>query len=167
MDEKKEHVTKDEQHHRDSCSYSVDISKQFLSFGVAGVGFIIGMAFKSEYLISPAWYWTGSLFIASIACGLLYLMSVVAHVNQCKNYDVYTGLLKSFSLLQIVIFILALVLLTVITLQMVGSIDNKINKPNVSIQFDKKSIELLIPDTKKATIKITGNDAEVIFEPLP
>jgi hypothetical protein len=167
MDEIKEMPTKNEQHHRDSCTYSVEIAKQFLAFGVAGVGFVIGMALKYECSIGPSWYWTGGLFIASIACGLLYLMSVVAHVNQCNNYDVYTGLLKCFSLLQIVIFVCALVLLTVITLRIVGTIKDKVDKPNVSIQFEKKSLELTIPDTKRATIKITGNDAEVIFDPLP
>ena len=169
MEEEREISAKDEQHHRDSCTFSLEIAKQFLTFGVAGVAFVVGMALKSQYVVDSSWYWVSACMVVSVTFGLLYLMSVVSHVNQCKNYDVYTGVLKWFALIQIVAFVCALALLAVITLRTVDttSSDGNIDKPNVTIQLEQKTVQLTVPDNKKALIKITGNDAEITLAPHP
>ena len=169
MEEEREILAKDKQHHRDSCTFSLEIAKQFLTFGVAGVAFVVGMALNSKCAVNSSWYWASGCLVLSVTFGLLYLMSVVAHVNQDKNYDVYTGALKWFAIIQIVAFVCALALLAVITLRTVGTTSNggNIVKPNVIIQLEQKTVQLTVPDNKKALIKITGNDAEITLVPPP
>ncbi|MCX6339977.1 MAG: hypothetical protein NTX71_08665 [Candidatus Aureabacteria bacterium] len=146
---------KDGQHHRDSCAYSVEIAKQFLTLGSAGVAFVVGMALQSQCTVNVSWYWASGFLIASVGFGLLYLGSVVAHVNQHHNYDVYTGILKWLAVLQILSFVCALVLLGVITLHTIGTgqSSGKIDKPNVDIQLKQKSVKLVIPEKRAPRLR--------------
>jgi len=55
--------TCNENHHRDSCQYSVDIAKQFITLAAGGVAFIVGLAMATSTTIPQSFYWVTSLFI--------------------------------------------------------------------------------------------------------
>lgn len=169
MSDQDEVSVKNDQHLRDSCTFSVQIAKQFLTLAAAGIAFLVGIALKAQCALSSYWYWTGFCLIASMAFGLFYLMSVVAHVNQSKNYDVYTIPLKLFAVAQIVAFACAVVLLGTVTLQAinVSKSEGRLDSPNVSIQLQQKTIQLTVPESKRAVVKIEGNDADITLEPSP
>lgn len=169
MSDQGEASVKDDQHHRDSCTFSVQIAKQFLTFAAAGIAFLVGIALKAQCPLSNCWFWTGASLIASMAFGLFYLMSVVAHVNQEKNYDVYTMPLKFLAGIQIVAFACAVVLLGVVTLRTINAFkpEGRADSPNVSIQLQHKTIQLTVPDSKRALVKIAGEDADITLEPSP
>ncbi|BCS96649.1 hypothetical protein DSLASN_22810 [Desulfoluna limicola] len=161
--------TKNGQHHRDSCNYSIEIAKQFLTIATAGVAFLVGMALKSQCSVTASWYWASGCLIASVMFGLIYLMSVVAHVNQSDNYDVYTSPLKIFSALQILSFLIALVLVGFITLRSVTHKSNPADLTrdiNVQIQLKEKNIRLYIPKGRRAEISTKDDDVSIYYYPV-
>jgi heme/copper-type cytochrome/quinol oxidase subunit 2 len=156
------------QSHKDSCAYSIEIAKQFLTLASAGVAFVVGMAIKAECAVTASWFWSSGLLIASVAFGLLYIMSVVAHINQSDNYDVYTPMLKVLSALQILTFIVSLIIVGIIILNTFTSSSAKVkanSQSSLEVTGSEKTIKLSVSEKTKASIKITGDDAEIFIEP--
>jgi hypothetical protein len=117
-------ATAPDQHQKDSCSYAVEIAKQFLTLASAGLAFLVGLALSAQGPVSWLWYLCAALLLISIGAGLAFVMSVVAHVNQEKRYDVYTGMLKRYSLVQIGSFFGAVILLALILFSLLGAKSN-------------------------------------------
>lgn len=94
---------------KDSCSYSIEVAKQFLTYAASGIAFALALNYTAS---SPALkIIILGLFVFSLIFGLLYIMSLVAHINQSKNYDVYTGQLRFFSIAQILFIFAGIILL--------------------------------------------------------
>lgn len=105
-------------HFRDSCSYSVEVSKQFLTFAAGGVAFLVATALTPTSRVSPLFYWSFGAFVLSLLLGLVYIMQVVGHINLDKNYDVYSRRLRVCSALQLVTTVTGAVLLGVVVFRM-------------------------------------------------
>lgn len=136
----------DENNHKDSCEYSVEIAKQFLTLAAGGVAFVVGLAISSSIDIPQTFYWVTGIFIFSIAFGLFFVMSVVAHINKNKNYNVYTPQLKIFAAVQILSFLTGIILLSYVVLWKLK------NRQDVS-KHEKTSIEITVSD-KKITYQV-------------
>jgi len=94
-------------HYKDSCGYSVEIAKQFLTLASAGLAFVVALAIGSQGPSVGGFYTAVIALCVSILCGLLYLMTVVGHINKERNYDVYGLQFKVVALSQIVAFVVA------------------------------------------------------------
>jgi hypothetical protein len=168
MCEKAEDPILNDEHHKDSCTISVQVSKQFLTFAATGLAFLIGIAIKAQCNLDGYWYLSGFSLVLSMLLGLFYLMSVVAHINQCKNYNVYALPLKVMSTLQIIAFALAVAFLAIVTQKVISSSKppNINSAPNVSIETDTKKVHFNISALQKSSIKLIGSDIEILIEPL-
>lgn len=106
---------------KESCNYSIDLSKQFLSLACAGVAFVVGLVFAGDLRLGVL---TVSLSLAalglSIVLGWLYLMNVVSYIRRYDNYDVYGPRHRTLAIGQIVAFFLALAVLGVVTYRSVA-----------------------------------------------
>ena len=154
-----------DEHHKDSCEYAVGIANQFLTLATAGLAFVVALALASETSLSTIWYWCGGLLAASVLAGLLFTMSVVAHVNQEAKYDVYTGMLKAFSLAQILSFLGAIVLLAIIVIQLIP-VKQHSKRTDLHIRAGDKEIRQQIPDNVTLSINIsTGNLINIEMKP--
>jgi hypothetical protein len=154
-----------ENHHRDSCQYSVDIAKQFITLAAGGVAFIVGLATASTTTAPYSFYWVTGLFIFSIAMGLIYAMSVVAHVNKTQNYNVYTPQLKALASLQILSFLFGVIFLSYAVL---WKLDNKKeqnaeDKSNLEIVVSGKQIKYTVDKETKINLKI-ASDGKIEFQ---
>lgn len=156
-----------EDQHKDSCKYAVDTAKQFLSLASAGVAFVVGLVMAGANSAGQPYYWAAGLFIASVVFGLIFVMSVVAHINQCNNYDVYTPVLKLLSMVQIICFIAATVVVAFVVLKPAGPQTAAVsNSPDVTIVAGSRQITHKLPDDGAVKIKVSGNDdIEVNIEP--
>jgi hypothetical protein len=73
---------KDEKY-KDSCKYAIDISKLFITLSVATIGFVVTLIFsRNSYFSSGSNIALLILLGISVLSGILFLMSVVAHINQ-------------------------------------------------------------------------------------
>lgn len=105
-------------HLKDSCSYSVEVSKQFLTFAAGGVAFLVATALAPASRITPLFYWSFGAFVLSILFGLAYIMQVVGHINRDRNYDVYSGRLRACSALQLLTTLCGATLLGVVVFRL-------------------------------------------------
>lgn len=152
-------VPNNKDQHKDSCQYAVDTAKQFLSLAAAGVAFVVGLVMAGATSAVQPYYWAAGLFVASVLFGLIFVMSVVAHVNQCNNYDVYTPVLKFLSLVQIICFVAATVVVTFVVLKPEGQqIATFSDRPDVTVIAGSRQISHKLPDGGAVRIKVSGND---------
>ncbi|NIR49256.1 hypothetical protein GWO43_12305 [candidate division KSB1 bacterium] len=96
---------------RTLCSYNVEISKQFLTLASAGVAFVVGLAISNSQIINGLFYITVTCLVLSILLGLVFIMSVVAHISSEENYDVYSKQLRTLAMVQMVGFFFGIILL--------------------------------------------------------
>ncbi len=108
-------------HLKDSCSYSVETAKQFLTFGAGGLAFVVGLALTPDFKTSDCVFWAFAVFTLSIVLGLLYIMSVVGHISKKKNYNVYTPWLRWVCGLQILAVVAGVICLGSIVLSTLRS----------------------------------------------
>jgi hypothetical protein len=104
----------DEQHHKDACSYGVEIAKQFITLASAGIAFVVGVATAGGSGVRAFYVSTVIVLAVSLACGLLYLMNVVGRIHSDNDYNVYSIGLRVLAALQIVAFMLGVVILALI-----------------------------------------------------
>ena len=152
--------------HKDSCKYSVEISKQFLTLSSAGIAFVIGLAMARSTTVPNSFYWSVALFAASVAVGLVYVMSVVAHINQDDNYDVYTATLRCLALIQIITFLAAISVLGFIFLSEDKNSKQMPATSYLELSVGSRNIKHRIPTNTVIKIHITDKD-EVDFQISP
>ena len=157
--------TCNENHHRDSCQYSVDIAKQFITLAAGGVAFIVGLAMATSTAIPQSFYWVTSLFIFSIAMGLIYAMSVVAHVNKTQNYNVYSLQLKALASVQIVSFLLGVIFLSYAVLWKLENNKDQhtTDKPHLEIFVSGKQVKYSVDKETKINL-IIAPDGKIEFQ---
>ncbi len=120
--------------------------------------------------VGQPYYWAAGMFVASVVFGLIFIMSVVAHINQSNNYDIYTPVLKMLSTIQIICFIVATVVVTFVVLKPAGqqgaSTTSTTTAPDVTIVAGSRQITHKLPIYGTVKIKVSGNDEiEVNIEP--
>lgn len=152
--------------HKDSCKYSIEISKQFLTLSSAGIAFVVGLAMARSITVSNSFYWSVGLFAVSVAVGLFYVMSVVAHINQDDNYNVYTTTPRCLALIQIVTFLAAISVLGFIILSEDRNSKQMPATSDLELSVGSKSIKHRIPTNTVIKIHITDKD-EVDFQISP
>lgn len=153
------------EHHKDSCEYAVGIANQFLTLSSAGLAFLVGLALASESSLGWTWYTCGALLILSIVAGLVFTMSVVAHINQENKYDVYCGMLKNLSMAQIATFLGAVVFMAIIVIGLLPS-QAKPHKSDLFIKAGDKELRQAVPDGVTLTVNVsTGNTIQVEMKP--
>ncbi len=146
-----------QQNYKDSCQYSVELSKQFITLSSAAVAFIIGLAISAELKSNESVYWSISLFIGSLAVGLIYIMSVVGHINKSKNYDVYHSALKYIAVLQIIFFLVGATILVYVLIGKVQSNNASSQSHNtLEVTINQNQIKHNVP--QGSTIKLTLSD---------
>lgn len=157
---------KNEDKYKDSCKYAVETAKQFVTLASAGVAFVVGLVMAGANSVDQSYYWAAGLFVTSVVFGIVFIMSVVAHINQLDNYDVYTALLKVLAALQIITFIIATVVVVVVVLNSVGQQPQPTAIPNVSIVAGERKINHRLPEDGSVKITVSGNgDIEVDITP--
>ena len=162
---RKEEVMSDNDHHKDSCEYAVGIANQFLTLATAGLAFVVALALASDTPLTPLWYWCGGLLAFSVLAGLLFTMSVVAHINQEAKYDVYNGMLKTFSLAQILSFLCAIIVLAIIVVGLIPK-GAATKTSDLTIKAGDKEIHQIVPDNSSLSVNIsTGNLIQIEMKP--
>lgn len=146
-------------HHKDSCTYSVDIAKQFITLGSAGAAFVVAAAVAPGASVGAGHYWVFGFFAGCVGLGLLYTMSVVGHIQQDKNYNVYSAQLRILAILQIVAFLIGLVLLVTIIGINKSSTPKQSTLPTFRMKTSKGDVEQLIPNGQGFEVKIEENGA--------
>lgn len=156
---------KNEKQYIDSCTFSIEIAKQFITIATAGIAFLVGMALKFQCSMDNLWIYAIIGLFLSVTSGLLYLMNVVGHVNNSGNYDVYTKSLRFLSGSQIILFVFSLFLVSLITFKSVSSnikknktLSNKTINYNVFIEDNTRKVKLYLPSDKVAKVKSMGEE---------
>jgi len=156
--------------HKESCKYSIEISKQFITLSSAGIAFIVGLAIAPNTDVSNYYYLAGGSCLLSICFGLIYIMSAIAHINKHENYDVYTSHLRFFSTFQILFFLVGVVFL-------IGIVNTKINeKPvngispssyNLHLRSGDKEIKQLVGANSKLEVLLSEDgNIKLTVEPI-
>jgi hypothetical protein len=95
-----------------AADLAFDVTKQFLTLGLAGIAFVVGLSFSTPGVISRVMLWgTVGVFGLSAIFGLLFLMSGVSQLQIEKTYDVYTRWLRALSIVQIALVLAGVILL--------------------------------------------------------
>jgi hypothetical protein len=104
---------------RDSCTFALDLIKQFLTFSAAGIAFVLGVVSSGKSAAFTPFYvaWSVGLLVASVACGLLSFMCIVGNVKDHQSYDIDDPWVKGFTICQILIFCAGVAVLFFPTLQ--------------------------------------------------
>ena len=104
---------------KDSCTYAMELTKQFLTLSAAGIAFVVGLVYadKPGKLSATAVGWSLCLFGFSILCGWFFLMRMTGKINKKQSYDIYEPFAQLTSILQIVFFCLGVVALFCPTLK--------------------------------------------------
>lgn len=91
---------------KDSCQFALDLIKQFLTLGAAGIAFVVGLVYADKPGKLPPGTVKISLILlgVSLLFGWLAFMAIVGKINRRKSYDVYEPSIQIFSVLQIVLF---------------------------------------------------------------
>jgi hypothetical protein len=100
---------------RDSLIFSFEYSRQLLTLAIGGIGFLIGLHYSTNItLASTTLFWLALItFGLSTIFGLLVFMRGTGIVYGSNSYDVYEPVLRTFSLLQILMLVLGVTLLCV------------------------------------------------------
>jgi hypothetical protein len=91
---------------KDSCTYALDLIKQFLTFTAGGIAFVLGVVSTGK----PSGF--SPLFVAlsigllalSGACGLLSFMCIVGNIKDQQSYNIDDPSVKCLTILQILLF---------------------------------------------------------------
>lgn len=94
------------QHKKDACEYTIDLSKQFVTFSVGGLAIAAGFVSGDHGLPIGGVVALMALLVFSVTCGLLLHMSVVGQISQDNDYDVYRARVRGLALMQVVAFAL-------------------------------------------------------------
>lgn len=139
---------------KDSLSYGVEVAKQLITIGSAGVIFLTGLVFSKD-LTNQDWKFLLSeiCFALSILFGIIFLMNVAGNINKIGQYEIYTAKLRSLAFLQILSFLFA-----------IGSASFYIFtfKNNSSQKSKHKTIRLEEPPTK--TISNINRKFTLLFD---
>ncbi len=144
--------------HKESCKYAVEISKQFMTLGVAAIAFVVSLLLAEKFIISKDCSYTLMVILGiSVLFGIIFLMSVVGHINRTENYDVYTGKLRFFASGQVILFFVAMVVIgySVVNypIKQTGP-----NTANMTILIKDKQVTYPIPTGADISVKIDEKD---------
>jgi hypothetical protein len=105
---------------KDSCTYALDLIKQFLTFSAAGIAFVLGVVTAGKGPgFSPTFVaWSVGLLVASAACGLLSFMCIVGNVKGDQSYNIDDASVKRFAIFQILLFCAGVAVLFLPTFQL-------------------------------------------------
>lgn len=153
-------------HLKDSCTYSIETAKQFLTFGAGGLAFLVGLALSPDATNGMLVYSTFMLFTASIVLGLLYIMSVVGHISKQKNYDVYTPLLRWFSGLQILMVLSGVICLGFVVLSAMSRPRTSSRQTTLEITSAGRVVRYDVPQHAVVGVDISqSGDVHLRIEP--
>ena len=102
----------------------------------------------------------------SVLFGLVYLMSVVGHVQRDRNYDVYTVRLQLLAAVQILAFLAAVLAMSKIVYDRVTLEETDRLRTSIGITVGAKTVEYDVPSGASVSIKVFGDD-EVELTVLP
>lgn len=161
----------DGDNHKNSCNYSVDLSKQFLTYAAAGVAFLVASVLAAPSQVDWLSYTSFSSFGFSMAFGLLFVMSVVGHIAKTSNYDVYTPVLRAFSGLQIFAFVVGIVCLGIVVVRKSSASHQRpmpLSDSTLEITIGPKLLRHTIPLGSSIHIKVTAaNEVDVTVQTPP
>ena len=110
------------EHHKKSCEFAVDLIKQFLALACGGIAFVIGLVFSEHAELLDKVTVSASLcfFAASVICGWLGYMNIIGKVSRKDDYNIYGGFMQIVSIVQILLFLLAVGILFFPTMKNAG-----------------------------------------------
>ena|SRR6202049_704573 len=151
--------------HKDSCSYSVEVAKQFITLSSAGIAFIVGIALTASQSANWQYYTAIALLAGSMVAGLMYLMSVVGHIHAENNYDVYTAGLKTIAIFQILLFFLAILILAKIVYER-STVATHPAASSLEVDIAGKKVRYVIPSASSVTLTVKpNNEIQLALEP--
>lgn len=158
---------------KDSCSYAVEIAKQFLTLACASIAFVIGLATAHPSLISSCKIWLALVMLAvSVLAGLVFLMKVVGHINGENDYNIYGQGFRWLAIIQIGLFAASLVFVGFIALQSIAEAPVKtvaVALPaQLKITFAGKTVEHPVYPHSAVEIDLKkGDDFKLTVQPKP
>ena len=149
------------QHLKDSCNYAISVTKTLLSYSAAGVAFIISIIITGKNFY-PNWAtWTVIVALAaSILLGLLFLMSVVGHINQFKNYNVNLPMLRIITIGQMALFFIPILVLGGFAIWH-GTNKKMPNESYIKFKSEKINLKRSLNEQDTLKIIINGEDWEI------
>ena len=91
-------------HEQDAANLAFDLTRQFITLAVGGIGFAVGIHHAAPTAASAVMFWAIlSVFGGSAIFGLAFLMHGIGRLYQDKSYDVYATGLRVLSILQILL----------------------------------------------------------------
>ena len=147
---------------KDGCNYSLDLSKQFITFAAGGLAFVVGLA-TAEASRPSLWLTLPALisFAASMLAGLVFHMKVTGNVATERNYDAFDPALTLLAKIQMLLFAFGVLILGVITvMNSMGSAGKDSKKDLLRIESSQGAIN--IPLTEPVAIHLEiGTNREV------
>jgi hypothetical protein len=162
-------VKNNAEHFKNSCSYSVEVAKQFLTFGAGGIAFLVAMILTPPSSLTTWHYVAFGAFALSVLLGFLYIMGVVGHIAQNENYNVYSPALRTFCALQMVFFFAGILVLGYLVVGKVRSAATAAPSAGSSIQItmgDKK-VQYPIAASAAVHVTITTTNIDLQVQPPP
>jgi hypothetical protein len=153
--------------HKDSALIGIDISKQLLAFSLAGLGFVVGFITAGSISLGAVPI-LGLLFFAlSMVAGVLFLMSVVGHINRDSNYDIYTGGIRTLAVIQIICFAVAAILVTKVAFEVRSTQKPNLTFPVIEIKMGTNEVHQPMFTNSAVSINIISNGLTLSVQPKP
>jgi hypothetical protein len=97
---------------KDAAYLAFDVTRQFLTIAIGGIGFTLGLAYANP-AINSSLLFNASLIVyaLSVASGLLFLMHSVGKLSSDRSYNIYSRGLRVLSAMQILLVVLGTILL--------------------------------------------------------
>ncbi|MBC8032294.1 MAG: hypothetical protein H7Z16_19580 [Pyrinomonadaceae bacterium] len=145
--------------YQDSSKLAIDISKQFLTLAIAGIGFVIGMLISEPPRLPTIYlYWALIPLLVSVGLALLFLMGVVSQISRRNNYDIYSIKPRALAVLQILFFVGAIVALGVATINITRS-NSATHDPSIlEVKFGEHHVKRTVSVPSDVTVQITSDN---------
>ena len=150
-------TTNTDQCEKDATQLSFDITRQFITITLGGIGFAVGLAGASGAVVSVVLFWAILIiFGLSTLFGLLFLMHGVHRLHVVKSYNVYARGLRITSACQILLAFFGVTLLCFFFQPSSGP-------PQKRIEVKTEKDVIMYPHSPNENYTIKIKDGEVVF----
>jgi hypothetical protein len=151
-------MTTPNNHEEEAAKLGFDLTKQFITFALGGIAFVVGLYFSTPNAVSIVLLWsTVAVFAVSTILGLAFLMHGVNILSVQRSYDIYATSLRFLSGLQIILVLIGVALLAPILYYKPTSPTPSATSNTITIQIDsKQSISYPLESDKNYVVEIEG-----------
>jgi len=102
-----------------------------------------------------------------MVAGVLFLMSVVGHINRDSNYDIYTGGIRTLAVIQIICFAVAAILVTKVAFEVRSTQKPNLTFPVIEIKMGTNEVHQPMFTNSAVSINIISNGLTLSVQPKP